>query len=186
MQGTGVCPGGNALCHQISHPLSYYFVRGEIEKGNNTRWGRILTASLHIAGKSSNNIDSLLEDFSKIPLDAISKTPSRALSDIHNFTNEISRVRVKVSAFQPNSLSLDSEDKKTYLRYSHVQLSDSKGNTIKSIAITDWGKGILLDQAYREGKNLFVDIIPLSSDICSKIFNKNIELRCHIVDVKLE
>ena len=82
----------------------------------------------------------------------------------------VTSVRVKVSVFQSNSLSLDSEDKKTYLRYSHVQLSDSKGNNIKSIAITDWGKGILLDQAYREGKNLFVDIIPLSSNICSKIF----------------
>ena len=85
-------------------------MRGETEKGNDTRWGRILTASLHIAGKSSDNVDSLLEDFSKIPLDVISKTPSRALGDIHNFINEISRVRVKVSVFQPNSLSLDSED----------------------------------------------------------------------------
>ena len=184
LQGTGVCPGGNALCHQISHPLSYYFVRGETEKGNDTRWERILTASLHIAGKSFDNIDSLLEAFSKIPLDAIGKTASRALGDIHNFIDEISRVRVKVSVFKANSFPLDSEDKKTYLRYSHVQLSDSKGSNIKSIAITDWEKGILLDQACREGKNLFVDIIPLSSDVCSKIFKSN-EPRCHIVDVKL-
>ena len=65
LQGTGVCPGGNALCHQISHPLSYYFVRGETEKGNDTRWGRILTASLHIAGKSFNNIERSFFNSSK-------------------------------------------------------------------------------------------------------------------------
>ena len=132
-----------------------------------------------------NNIDALLEDFTILPLESPSNPPSRSLSDINNFIDEVSRVKVKVSHFNGVSFSLDSEDKKTYLRYSHVQLSDNKGNSIKSIAITDWSKGVLLEKARREVTNLFVDLIPLSSNLCSKIFNSN-EPRCHIVDVKIK
>ena len=185
LKNTGICPGGNALCDQISHPLSYYFVRGEKEKSNEIRWERILTSTLRIANKSMNNMDELLESLSKLPLDSTSKPPSRSLSDINNFVDEVSRVRVKVSNFNGVSFSIDEEDKKTYLRYSHVQLTDNKGNNIKSIAITDWSKGVLLEKAKREVTNLFVDLIPLPTDLCSKIFKTN-EPRCHILDVKTE
>ena len=185
LKGTGICPGGNALCDQISHPLSYYFARGETEKSSDNRWERILASTLHIANKSTDNVNDLLEDFSKLPLNPTSKPPSRALSDVNNFVGEVSRVRVKVSNFNGVSFSLDSDDKKTYLRYSHVQLSDNKGNNIKSIAITDWSKGILLEKARREVINLSVDLVPLSNNLCSKIFNSN-EPKCHIIDVKVE
>ena len=185
LKNTGICPGGNALCDQISHPLSYYFVRGETEKSKDIRWERILTSTLKIANKSMNNVDALLEDFKNLPLESPNNPPSRSLSDINNFIDEVSRVKVKVSHFNGDSFSLDSEDKKTYLRYSHVQLSDNKGNSIKSIAITDWSKGVLLEKARREVTHLFVDLIPLSSNLCSKIFNSN-EPRCHIVDVKIK
>ena len=130
-------------------------------------------------------MDELLESLSKLPLDSTSKPPSRSLSDINNFVDEVSRVRVKVSNFNGVSFSIDEEDKKTYLRYSHVQLTDNKGNNIKSIAITDWSKGVLLEKAKREVTNLFVDLIPLPTDLCSKIFKTN-EPRCHILDVKTE
>ena len=184
LKGTGICPGGNALCNQISHPLSYYFVSGETEKSINDRWQRIIASTLHIANKSVGDVDALLDDFLKLPLNSTSEPTSRSLNDIHNFMEETSRTRVKVSIFKGESFPWDSDDKKTYLRYSFAELSDEQGNKMRSIAIMDWSKGIMLKKAQDDGIELFVDLVPLSNELCSKIFTDK-KLRCHILDVKL-
>ena len=45
---SGVCPGPNALCRQIRHPLSYYRVMAESEKNSSVRLERILLAALDL------------------------------------------------------------------------------------------------------------------------------------------
>ena len=43
---TGVCPGPNALCRLIKHPISYYRVMAESERPTASRMERILLAAL--------------------------------------------------------------------------------------------------------------------------------------------
>ncbi|MEC8948518.1 MAG: undecaprenyl diphosphate synthase family protein, partial [Candidatus Thermoplasmatota archaeon] len=64
------CPGGNALCRQIVHPLSYYRVMAEREKPDDVRRERLAL----VAGSGNAKF------WAQLPLDAPDDVPPRSLT----------------------------------------------------------------------------------------------------------
>jgi len=95
---SGVCPGPNALCRQIRHPLSYYRVMAESEKDSTIRMERILLAALKKEEYPAKLLKQNMDNIGEVDFSYPEKIQIRKLSAALK-NKAASQVRVKVSHY---------------------------------------------------------------------------------------
>ena len=106
---SGVCPGPNALCRQIRHPLSYYRVMAESEKNAPVRLERILLAALDKEEYPTQLLKKNIEKMTDFGFDYPDELEKRKLSAAFKFDG-FSQITAKVSYFQGRVYSVDVPD----------------------------------------------------------------------------
>ena len=158
---SGVCPGPNALCRQIRHPLSYYRVMAESEKNSSVRLERILLAALdkevYPTQLLKKNIDSI-PDFDFNYSDKVEKRKlSVAMKDGGD-----SQVSVKVSHFQGRvySVEVPDEERKIWITKAAVSLAEDN-REFECLPLTDWKVALPVQEANFKSKKINLVIRPV-------------------------
>tara|TARA_Y100001970_G_scaffold127809_1_gene157903 strand:- start:2057 stop:3544 length:1488 start_codon:yes stop_codon:yes gene_type:complete len=161
---TGVCPGPNALCRLIKHPLSYYRVMAESERPTNTRLERILLATF---GKEfypkklvENNLATLKDFDFKYSDDLHKRTLSAAIKE-----EEASIVDVKVSYFNGRTYSVEipGKEKKLWITKAAVSIKD-KNIDYECLSLTDWKIALPIEESYYKSRRINLIVKPLNVD----------------------
>ena len=173
---SGVCPGPNALCRQIRHPLSYYRVMAESEKDNPVRMERILLAALDREEYPTKLLERNLEkigDFDFIYDDKIDK---RTLSDAKK-VDSASKVSVNINHFQGRvySVEIPKDERKIWITKATLNLTDG-GIDYDCLPLTDWKIGLPIEEAQYKSKK--IDLVVKPFDI---IFDENETRRLFLV-----
>ena len=173
---SGVCPGPNALCRQIRHPLSYYRVMAESEKDNPVRMERILLAALDREEYPTELLKKNLEkigDFDFIYDDKIDK---RTLSDAKK-VDSASKVSVNINHFQGRvySVEIPKDERKIWITKATLNLTDG-GTDYDCLPLTDWKIGLPIEEAQYKSKK--IDLVVKPFDI---IFDENETRRLFLV-----
>ena len=173
---SGVCPGPNALCRQIRHPLSYYRVMAESEKDNPVRMERILLAALDREEYPTKLLERNLEkigDFDFIYDDKIDK---RTLSDAKK-VDSASKVSVNINHFQGRvySVEIPKDERKIWITKATLNLTDG-GTDYDCLPLTDWKIGLPIEEAQYKSKK--IDLVVKPFDI---IFDENETRRLFLV-----
>ena len=158
---SGVCPGPNALCRQIRHPLSYYRVMAESEKNSSIRLERILLATLdkevYPTQLLKKNIDSM-PDFDFNYSDKVEKRKlSMAMKN-----DGASQVSVKVSHFQGRvySVEVPDEERKIWITKAAVSLAEDN-REYDCLPLTDWKVALPVQEANFKSKKINLVISPV-------------------------
>ena len=161
---SGVCPGPNALCRQIRHPLSYYRVMAESEKNSKSRMERILLATLNkeiyptkLVEQNMNKIGDF--DFT---YDNVQK---RKLSEA--IRSELpSQVSVKISHFQGRvySVEVPSEDRKLWITKATVNITEGNAD-YDCLSLTDWKVALPIEEAHYKSKKIDLIVKPLDINL---------------------
>ena len=158
---SGVCPGPNALCRQIRHPLSYYRVMAESEKNSSIRLERILLATLdkevYPTQLLKKNIDSM-PDFDFNYSDKVEKRKlSMAMKN-----DGASQVSVKVSHFQGRvySVEVPDEERKIWITKAAVSLAEDN-REYDCLPLTDWKVALPVQEANFNSKKINLVISPV-------------------------
>jgi len=161
---SGVCPGPNALCRQIRHPLSYYRVMSESEKNSKSRMERILLATLN---KETYPIKLLEQNMEKIgdfdfTYDNIQK---RKLSEAIR-SESPSQVSVKISHFQGRvySVEVPSEDRKLWITKATVNITEGDSD-YDCLSLTDWKVALPIEEAHYKSKKIDLIVKPLDINL---------------------
>mgnify|MGYP001242161680 CR=1 FL=1 len=158
---TGVCPGPNALCRLIKHPLSYYRVMAESERPTITRMERILLAALdretYPKKLIEDNLDNL-KDFEFTYSDNLKNI--KLSSAIKEDTPSI--VDVKVSYFSGRTYSVDapSEDKKLWITKAAMSITDGDID-YECLPLTDWKIALPIEESHFKSKKIKLVVKPL-------------------------
>ena len=168
---SGVCPGPNALCRQIRHPLSYYRVMAESEKTPEVRTQRILLAALN----KEFYPDKLLEkNISRLGTFDFSynEVEDRRLSEAVR-SDDASRVKVKINHFQGRvfSTEIPKEEKKIWITKAALNISD--GNIdYECLPLTDWKIALPVQEAHYKSETIDLIIKPYEIEIDDNEFRK--------------
>ena len=158
---TGVCPGPNALCRLIKHPLSYYRVMAESERPKATRMERILLAALDRESYPKNLIDDNLEklkDFDfKYPKELKKMKLSAAVKE-----DKPSIVDVKISYFSGRTYSVDIPglEKKLWITKAATSITDSNID-YECLPLTDWKIALPIEESHFKSKKIKLVVQPL-------------------------
>ena len=143
----GVCPGGNALCREIIHPLSYYRVMAEREKPDDVRRKRLALA----AGSGSAKF------WAQLPLEVSSDAPQRSLADALQAVGP-SRVAVQVDYFQGYHRK---QGDKT-IRWALARLADDTVTVpLLTLPLMQWEMALPLAHAKARGEPVEVTLLPV-------------------------
>ena len=161
---SGVCPGPNALCRQIRHPLSYYRVMAESEKSPKTRLKRILLAALNKEEYPSKLLEKNMDkmgDFDFTYKDSQKRKLSEALR-----VNSSSKVTVKINHFQGRAYSVEvpNEERKIWITKATVNLTDGNSD-FDCLPITDWKIALPVEEAQYKSKKIDLIVKPLEIDL---------------------
>jgi DNA primase large subunit len=158
---TGVCPGPNALCRLIKHPLSYYRVMAESERPTTTRIERILLATLDKDTYPKKLIDDNLEKLKDLDFtysqDIKKVKLSTALKD-----NNPSIVEVKIAYFNGRTYSVDipGEEKKLWITRAAMNITDSNID-YECLPLTDWKIALPIEESHFKSKKIKLVVKPL-------------------------
>ena len=158
---TGVCPGPNALCRLIKHPLSYYRVMAESERPTATRIERILLAALDRESYPKKLIDDNLENLKdldfKYPKDVKNNKLSSAVKQ-----DKPSIVDVKISYFSGRTYSVDlpGEEKKLWITKAAMSITDSNID-YECLPLTDWKIALPIEESHFKSKKIKLVVQPL-------------------------
>ena len=161
---SGVCPGPNALCRQIRHPLSYYRVMAESEKSPKSRMERILLATLN---KESYPTKLLEQNIGKIKdFDfTYSDVPKRKLSEAIK-SDSPSQVSVKISHFQGRvySVEVPTEDRKLWITKATVNVTEGNSD-YDCLSLTDWKVALPIQEAHYKSKKIDLIVKPFNINL---------------------
>jgi len=158
---SGVCPGPNALCRQIRHPLSYYRVMAESEKNSSIRLERILLAALdkevYPAELLKKNIESMPDFDFAYPENIEQRKLSVAMKE-----DGISQVSVNVSYFQGRvySVEVPDEERKIWITKAAVNLTEAN-REYDCLPLTDWKVALPVQEANFKSKKVELIIRPI-------------------------
>ena len=158
---SGVCPGPNALCRQIRHPLSYYRVMAESEKNNSIRLERILLAALdkevYPTELLKKNIESMPDFDFAYPENIEQRKLSVAMKE-----DGISQVSVNVSYFQGRvySVEVPDEERKIWITKAAVNLTEAN-REYDCLPLTDWKVALPVQEANFKSKKVELIIRPI-------------------------
>jgi len=143
----GVCPGGNALCREIVHPLSYYRVMAEREKSDEIRRRRLAQA----AGSDD------AEFWAQLPLDSPSDAPQRSLAAALDADGP-SRVTTQVEHFRGRHTKVDGK----YIRWASARLvDDTVVKSLETLPLLQWERALPLAHAKERGEAVEVTLLPV-------------------------
>ena len=143
----GVCPGGNALCREIVHPLSYYRTMAEREKPDDVRRKRLALA----AGSGSAKF------WAQLPLEVPSDAPQRSLADALHADGP-SRVAVQVYYFEGHYRK---QGDKT-IRWALARLADDTVTVpLLTLPLMQWEMALPLAHAKARGEPVEVTLLPV-------------------------
>ena len=158
---TGVCPGPNALCRLIKHPLSYYRVMAESERPTTTRLERILLAAFDRESYPKKLIEDNLEnlkDFDFKYPDGLKNTKlSLALKE-----DKPSVVEVKISYFNGRtySVTIPGDEKKLWITRAAISITDSNID-YECLPLTDWKIALPIEESHYKSKKIRLVVKPL-------------------------
>ncbi len=173
---SGVCPGPNALCRQIRHPLSYYRVMTESEKDNPVRMERILLAALDREEYPTELLEKNLEKIGDFDFTYDDKIEKRTLSEARK-VDSTSHVSVNINHFQGRvySVEIPKAERKIWITKATLNLTD--GNIdYDCLPLTDWKIGLPIEEARSKSKK--IDLVVKPFDI---IFDENETRRLFLV-----
>ncbi|RZD34187.1 MAG: hypothetical protein CXT75_10325 [Methanobacteriota archaeon] len=173
---SGVCPGPNALCRQIRHPLSYYRVMTESEKDNSVRMERILLAVLDREEYPTELLEKNLEKIGDFDFTYDDKIEQRTLSEARK-VDSTSHVSVNINHFQGRvySVEIPKAERKIWITKATLNLTD--GNIdYDCLPLTDWKIGLPIEEARSKSKK--IDLVVKPFDI---IFDENETRRLFLV-----
>jgi hypothetical protein len=173
---SGVCPGPNALCRQIRHPLSYYRVMTESEKDNPVRMERILLAALDREEYPTELLEKNLEKIGDFDFTYDGKIEKRTLSEARK-VDSTSHVSVNINHFQGRvySVEIPKAERKIWITKATLNLTD--GNIdYDCLPLTDWKIGLPIEEARFKSKK--IDLVVKPFDI---IFDENETRRLFLV-----
>ena len=159
---TGVCPGPNALCRQIRHPLSYYRVMAESEKSPVVRIERILLAQFNADTYPSELMKKNLEKIGEFDFSYPNNIEKKTLSSA--FKNDVSSiVKVKITYFQGRSYSvvLANDDRKIWITRAIVNITDSNKIDYDCLPLTDWKIALPIKEAHDKSQEIDLIVRPL-------------------------
>jgi len=165
---SGVCPGPNALCRQIRHPLSYYRVMTESEKDNPVRMERILLAALDREEYPTELLEKNLEKIGDFDFTYDDKIEKRTLSEARK-VDSTSHVSVNINHFQGRAYSVEipKAERKIWITKATLNLTD--GNIdYDCLPLTDWKIGLPIEEARSKSKK--IDLVVKPFDI---MFDEN-------------
>ena len=173
---SGVCPGPNALCRQIRHPLSYYRVMAESEKDNPVRMERILLAALDREEYPTKLLERNLEKIGDFDFTYDDKIDKRTLSDAKK-VDSASKVSVNINHFQGRvySVEIPKDERKIWITKATLNLTDG-GTDYDCLPLTDWKIGLPIEEAQYKSKK--IDLVVKPFDI---IFDDNETRRLFLV-----
>ncbi len=151
----GVCPGGNALCREIPHPLSYYRVMAEHEKPDAVRRKRLRLAE----GRGDAGF------WQELPLRAAGEAPQRSLAAALKAGAQ-SRVRVQVSYFRARRDKRGDE----FVRWASARLADDTvARPLETLPLTQWELALPLAHARERGAPVEVTLLPVKLENQSRL-----------------
>ncbi len=158
---TGVCPGPNALCRLIKHPLSYYRVMAESERPTTSRLERILLAALDRETYPKKLIDDNLDklkDFDFAYPENLKKV--KLSSAIKQDLPSI--VEVKISYFNGRTYSVDipGNEKKLWITKAAMSITDSNID-YECLPLTDWKIALPIEESHFKSKKIRLIVKPL-------------------------
>ena len=158
---TGVCPGPNALCRLIKHPLSYYRVMAESERPVASRMERILLAALDRDSYPKKLLEynmSKLKDFKFDYLD----NPKKMKLSLAIQEDIPSLVEVKISYFNGRTYSVDvpGQDKKLWITRAAISISD-KNVDYECLPLTDWKIALPIEESHFKSNKIKLIVKPL-------------------------
>ena len=161
---SGVCPGPNALCRQIRHPLSYYRVMAESERNSKIRLERILLAALNKEEYPLKLLEKNIEkigDFDFTYKEAEKRKLSEALR-----ADSASKVAVKINHFQGGaySVELPNQERKIWITKAIVNLTEGNSD-FDCLPITDWKIALPVQEAQYKSKEIDLIVKPFEIDI---------------------
>ena len=161
---SGVCPGPNALCRQIRHPLSYYRVMAESEKKPQARMERILLAALNKEIYPDKLIEKNLARIGDFDFE-YNEAKERKLSEAIR-TDDISKINAKISHFQGRVYSTDvpNEDRKIWITKATVSITDSNVD-YDCLPLTDWKVALPIEEAHYKSKKIDLIVKPFDIDL---------------------
>ena len=161
---SGVCPGPNALCRQIRHPLSYYRVMAESEKKPQARMERILLAALNKEIYPDKLIEKNLARIGDFDFE-YNESKERKLSEAIR-TDDSSKINAKISHFQGRVYSTDvpNEDRKIWITKATVSVTDSNVD-YDCLPLTDWKVALPIEEAHYKSKKIDLIVKPFDIDL---------------------
>lgn len=159
---TGVCPGPNALCRLIKHPLSYYRVMAESERPTTTKLERILLAAFDRESYPKKLIEDNLEnlkDFDFKYPDGLKNTKlSSALKE-----DKPSVVEVKISYFNGRtySVTIPGDEKKLWITRAAISITDSNID-YECLPLTDWKIALPIEESHYKSRKIRLVVKPLN------------------------
>lgn len=158
---SGVCPGPNALCRQIRHPLSYYRVMAESEKNSSVRLERILLAALDKEDYPSQLLEKNIEALPDFDFGYPDELEKRKLSAALK-SNEVSHITVKVSYFQGRVYSVDIPDEERKIWITKAAINLTEGNReYDCLPLTDWKVALPVEEAKFKSKEIDLVVKPV-------------------------
>ena len=161
---SGVCPGPNALCRQIRHPLSYYRVMAESEKSPKTRMERILLAALNKEIYPAKLIEKNMARIGDFDF-TYDKVKNLKLSEAIR-SESCSQITAKVGHFQGRvySVEIPKEERKLWITKATVNISDSN-NEYDCLPLTDWKIALPIEEAHFKSKKIDLIVKPFDIDL---------------------
>ena len=161
---SGVCPGPNALCRQIRHPLSYYRVMAESEKNSKSRLERILLATLNKETYPGKLVEQNMEKIGDFDF-TYDNVEKRKLSEAIR-SEEPSQVSVKITHFQGRvySVEVPSEDRKLWITKATVNITEGNAD-YDCLSLTDWKVALPIEEAHYKSKKIDLIVKPLDIDL---------------------
>ena len=158
---SGVCPGPNALCRQIRHPLSYYRVMAESEKDPAIRMERILLAALKKEEYPTQLLKQNMDNIGEFDFSYPEKVEVRKLA-VALKSKDASQVKVKVSHFQGRVYSVDipGEDRKIWITKAVLNLRDANTD-YDCLPLTDWKVALPIQEAQFKSKEIVLVVKPM-------------------------
>ena len=161
---SGVCPGPNALCRQIRHPLSYYRVMAESEKSSKIRMERILLAALNKESYPAKLIEKNMARIGDFDF-TYDKVKELKLSEAIR-SESPSQITAKVGHFQGRvySVEIPQEERKLWITKATVTISDSN-NEYDCLPLTDWKIALPIEEAHFKSKKIDLIVKPFDIEL---------------------
>ncbi|MEE3242650.1 MAG: DNA primase large subunit PriL [Candidatus Thermoplasmatota archaeon] len=158
---SGVCPGPNALCRQIRHPLSYYRVMAESERDNATRMERILLATLNKEEYPAELLKQNADSLGKFDFNYPEEIESRELLVAFK-GKDACQVNAKISYFQGKVYSVDipGEERKIWITKAVLKLTDGN-REYDCLPLTDWKVALPVQEANHKSQEIALVVRPM-------------------------